>query len=218
MSIENYVFPIYREKAEGIDFKGNGFFVGNLFFTAEHVIMPDRHIFYGDPFIIIGNRKVVLTNKVELKYKSLLYDENDCASGHEDEDMTDFVVFKFADVEVNSPLNLATSLPVPGQQLRCDFYHNNKNLCSSQKIMNKFPLTLYYWETEGVVETPKKYFVGNFFGVRMKPSHPHQGSSGSPLYDNNNIVYGILHNGQDDFCGFYSAVHAHKLLKQLPMF
>ena len=52
----------------------------------------------------------------------------------------------------------------------------------------------------------------------MKPSHPHQGSSGSPLYDNNNIVYGILHNGQDDFCGFYSAVHAHKLLKQLPMF
>ena len=84
--------------------------------------------------------------------------------------------------------------------------------------MNKFPLTLYYWETEGVVETPKKYFVGNFFGVRMKPSHPHQGSSGSPLYDNNNIVYGILHNGQDDFCGFYSAVHAHKLLKQLPMF
>ena len=32
MSIENYVFPIYREKAEGLDFKGNGFFIGNLFF------------------------------------------------------------------------------------------------------------------------------------------------------------------------------------------
>ena len=189
--------------------------MGNLFLTAEHVIMPDRYISYGNPFIIIGNSRIMLTHKVELKYKSLQYDENGCASGYEDEDRTDFVIFKFADVEVNSPLRLATSLPVPGQHLRCDFYHNNKNLFySSQKIENQASLTLYYWETEGVVETQEEYFIGNFFGVRMNPSHPCKGSSGSPLYDDKNIVYGILHNGQDDLCGFYSASHAHQLLRQ----
>lgn len=50
----------------------------------------------------------------------------------------------------------------------------------------------------------------------MTPKHPIGGRSGSPICDGN-IVYGILHNGGEDLCGFYSSVHAHKLLcKYLP--
>jgi len=215
MSVKKYVFPIFRKREDGIDIKGNGFFVGNLFITAEHVVMPDKHIFYGEPYIIIGKQEIVLTNKVELKYKSLEYDDNDCCSGHEDSDRTDLCVYNLTEVEINSPLRLATSSPTPGQHLQCDFYHEKKDLSNpSQEMIIEKPLQLYFWETKAIVETEEQYFVGNFFGTRMKPHHPHQGSSGSPLYDKNNIVFGILHDGEDDFCGFYAAAHAYQLLRQ----
>ncbi len=215
MSIDKYVFPIFRKREGGIDMNGNGFFVGNLFFTAEHVIMPDKHIFYGEPYIIIRNQEIVLTNKVELKYKSLEYDDNDCCSGHEDNDRTDLCVFNLMGVEINSPLRLATSFPTPGQHLQCDFYHRIKDSSNPfYKTIIEEPIPLHYWETKAVVETDDKYFIGNFFGARMKPAHPKGGSSGSPLYDENNIVYGILHDGEEDFCGFYAAAHANQLLHQ----
>lgn len=220
MSVEKYVFPIFREIPEGIIFKGNGFFVGNLFFTAEHVIMPEEGTFYGETFIIIGDRKVLLSNKLDLNYKSLIYKENRLAEGHEDKDRTDFCVFDLADVGINSPLRLATSLPARGQHLQCDFYHHIKGSCiPSKKVKIEKPKLLYFWETKAIVESDDKCFVGNFFAARMNPSHPEVGnSSGSPLFDENNIVYGILHDGEGDFCGFYAAAHANQLLRQAQIF
>ncbi len=215
MNIEKYVFPIFQQRDDGtIDSIGNGFFSGNLFFTAEHVVMPSL-VAIGDPFIIIGNREIILTNKVELNYKSLDDDNEDHTYGHEDKDRTDFSVFILADIDINSPLRLATSFPARGQHLRCDFYHRIKDPFNpSHKKLNEESGHMYYWETTAIVESDEKYFVGNFFGAKMKPAHPKGGSSGSPLYDNNNIVYGILHVGKDDFCGFYAVAHANQLLRQ----
>ena len=107
----------------------------------------------------------------------------------------------------------ADSLPKYGQTLHSDFYNrlqvdNNKE----QKTVVINSQKMYIWETTGLV-WGEEGFCGNFFGATMKPKHPSGGSSGSPIYDGN-IVYGILHNGGDDFCGFYSSVHALKLLHQ----
>lgn len=222
MNVEKYVFPIFREIPEGTDFIGNGFFVGNLFITAEHVINPGKSASPDTscmPYIMIGDRQVSLTNKVELDYKSLEYDDEDHAFGHEDKDRTDLCVYILSDVDINSPLRLATSIPSPGQQLLCDFYHHRKDsLNPSQKEIQVNSRHLYYWETKAIVASDKNCFLGNFFGAQMKPTHPEGGSSGSPLFDNNNIVYGILHVGKEDFCGFYAAAHANQLLRQAQIF
>ena len=50
MKAIDYIFPIFEDAGgkEGIDLIGNGFFVGNLFITADHVVSDS----YFTPFII----------------------------------------------------------------------------------------------------------------------------------------------------------------------
>lgn len=38
MKIIDFIYPIFRDIQEGVDFIGNVFFAGDLFFTAEHVL------------------------------------------------------------------------------------------------------------------------------------------------------------------------------------
>ena len=155
----------------------------------------------------------MLRNKVNLSFKRITLNENNQMQGYEDEDSADIAAFGFDNLKISSPLILSDSLPKYGQTLHSDFYHrlqyeNNKE----QKSVVINAQKLYIWETTGLV-WGKEGFCGNFFGATMNPKHPSGGSSGSPIYDGN-IVYGILHNGGDDFCGFYSSTHALKLLRQ----
>jgi hypothetical protein len=216
-SIE-YIYPIIGEDRSPLlknhitqkAVIGNGFFVDNFFITAEHV----KNIKSSTKYILVDGREYYLNNLLNLPYKSLTYDKEGMPYGHEDIDSTDIAVYLFDNLEINSPLRLSDSLPERGQHLHCDFYHSIKDKSLTSQISEIVSsLNLYFWETSGVVESEDKYFVGNFFGARMTPAHPNRGSSGSPLYDGN-IVYGILHNGEENLCGFYSAAHALKLLRE----
>ncbi|MGN0233974.1 MAG: hypothetical protein ACI4B5_06100 [Bacteroidaceae bacterium] len=53
MKALDYIYPIFRDIEEGIDFIGNVFFAGNLFFTADHVLIPNDCIAGSDPYIIV---------------------------------------------------------------------------------------------------------------------------------------------------------------------
>lgn len=214
MKAIDYIYPIFEDAGgeEGVALTGNGFFVNDFFITADHIVSK----YYFTPFIIVNGTKLLLVddNKVELNYNSISYDGNDHPYGHEDDSKTDLAVFIFNNFSIKSPLRLSKSLPESKQELKCDFWHTIKDESNlSQESNNIGTLELYIWNTIGVVENNKEYFIGNFYGSRMTPSHPFKRSSGSPLYCDNN-VYGILHAGKDDLCVFYSAAHAHLLLNQ----
>lgn len=213
MNALDYTYPIFRDIDEGVDFIGNGFFVGDLFLTADHVLIPDEKIAGSNPYIIVNSSKYMLKNKVQLLFKKITLDEHGQMQGYEGGESADIAAFVFDDLKISSPLFLSDSLPEYGQTLHSDFYHrlqvgNNKE----QKTVVINSQKMYIWETTGLV-WGEEGFCGNFFGATMKPKHPSGGSSGSPIYDGN-IVYGILHNGGEDFCGFYSSTHALKLLRQ----
>lgn len=116
----------------------------------------------------------------------------------------DIVVYKVNGI--NSPLRLAEKLPMSGQQLSCNFYHK-KPLPEGNATNNH---QSFLWRTTGVVQefVPK---VPNFFIAKMEPRHPFKGSSGSPLFKGDK-VYGILHSGGDDICGFFATAYAVELL------
>jgi hypothetical protein len=214
----DYIFPIIGEDRSPLDKNlitqkniiGNGFFVKNYFITAEHV----KNIPSKTKYILVNGEKFFLNNLLDLPYKSLIINKDGKPYGHEDKNSTDLAVYLFDDLEMNSPLSFSDSPPERGQRLHCDFYHSMKDKTLPSQISEIVSsLHLYFWETSGVVETEDKYFVGNFFGARMTPAHPEGGSSGCPIYDGN-IVYGILHNGGENLCGFYSAAHALQLLRE----
>ena len=212
MTAIDYIFPIFEDAGgkEGVDLIGNGFFVGNLFITADHVVSDSYFV----PFIIVNGTKYNLEEscKIQLNYNSIIYDAEGHPYGHEDNSKTDLVVYRFENLIIESPLKLSENIPTYGQQLSCDFYHRIKDSANPSKACEfNYPIPLFAWETKGVVETDEKYFIGNFFGSRMSPIHPFKRSSGSPLYASN-IVYRILHAGGGDLCVFYSAAHALKTI------
>lgn len=213
MKTLDYIYPIFRDIEEGVDFIGNGFFAENLFLTADHVLKPNDCIAGSDPYIVVNSKKYVLRNKLNLDFKKITLNENIQMQGYEDEESADIAAFVLSNLDISSPLILSDSLPKYGQSLHSDFYHilqNENNKEQKSVIVNA--QKMYVWETTGVV-WGEEGFCGNFFGATMKPRHPGGGSSGSPIYDGY-IVYGILHNGGDDFCGFYSSIHALKLFRQ----
>ena len=213
MKIIDFIYPIFRDIQEGVDFIGNGFFTGDLFFTAEHVFIPNDGIVGSDPYIIVDNKKYVLRNKVNLSFKKITLNENNQMQGYEDEESADIAAFVFDNLKISSPLILSDSLPKYGQTLHSDFFHRlqDENNREQKSVVINAQKT-YIWETTGLV-WGEEGFCGNFFGATMNPKHPSGGSSGSPIYDGN-IVYGILHSGGEGFCGFYSSRHALKLLSQ----
>ena len=212
MNALDYTYPIFRDTDEGVDFIGNGFFVDDLFLTADHVLNSDDIISGSEPYIFVNGNKYLLQNKVKMCFKKITWD-NGQMYGHEDIESADIAAFTFNNLKISSPLIFSDTPPKYGESLHCDFYHtltdeNNKE----QKGVLINSKSLYLWETVGLV-LGEEGFCGNFFGAAMTPNHPRGGSSGSPICDGN-IVYGILHSGGEDLCGFYSSVHAHKLLCQ----
>lgn len=183
-----------------------------MFLTADHVLIPNDVLAGSDPYIYVNNNKYVLRNKVIMRLKKITQDENRQMQGYEDEESADIAAFIFDNLTVSSPLILSDIPPKYGQELHSDFYHRlNVEDNKEQKTIITNSQKLYLWETIGLV-WGKEGFCGNFFGATMQPKHPSGGSSGSPVYDGN-IVYGILHCGGEDFCGFYSSSHALQLLK-----
>lgn len=71
MKAIDYIFPIFEDAGgkEGIDLIGNGFFVGNLFITADHVVSDS----YFTPFIIIMVHNTILKRSLEYSSTTIVY-------------------------------------------------------------------------------------------------------------------------------------------------
>lgn len=170
--------------------KGNGFFVGDYFVTAAHVIAEANA-----PYINVNDQEIPLEQANAIIWQIMPMDSKE--EEYADTDNADVAIFHVPNAD--SPLQLSEKLPEPSTILYCNYHYHSK-LCESQGVVGD-----------------KDCFLGNFFGCRMTPIHPIEGgSSGSPLIKDN-IVYGILHAGDTSdtsICVFSSAAHALSLLRQ----
>ena len=214
MNTSDYIVPLFATcekesplnhciKINELCFVGNGFFVENYFITAAHVIREGI-----DHYFEWKNRRVELKDLELVEIRELEYDESGKPYGHHGSDKGDVAIFRFE--EVNSPLRLSDMTPQQGKMLHCDFYHMKP---SHQEEGNA---KTYFWRTEGQLVIEDDDPAENFFGMYMNPSHPEGGgSSGSPLFEENN-VYGILHGGgpieHPEVCVFNSASFIRRLL------
>lgn len=148
---------------------GCGVLVGHNFITAGHVIEESVN-----PRIKLGDDTIFLTNPI------IFHNDNN-AEGY------DIAVYNIS--EANSPLQLSSSLPISGDNLKS---------CSWRVI----PEGNEYIECNAVVKEQQE---GNYFycdtDVLLKT-----GSSGSPIFKEGKVI-GILARGQEGtpLCAFLSA-------------
>ena len=172
MDFKQYVIHII---SDNYNF-GCGVLVGHIFITAGHVIEESVN-----PRIKLSDNTIFLTNPI-------VFHNDNYAEGY------DIAVYNIS--EANSPLQLASSLPLSG---------DNLNSCSWRVI----PEGDEYLECNAVV---KELQEGNYFycdtDVLLKP-----GSSGSPIFKEGKVI-GILTKGQEGtpLCAFLSAKAILKIL------
>lgn len=174
-NIEIFIVPIIGQAQQGC-----GFFVGNYFITAGHVIeennCPLFVYFEGKEFILDKTKAVKICYSKELTT---------------DENTSDFAVFEFNDI--SSPLELADYEPVAGQELRFITYdtvvvnNDNPDLPAIFSTSDRIEKVI----SSAIVREEKQ---GKFFACDTK-SILKKGNSGSPLLDSNNRVVGILRGG-----------------------
>ena len=173
--IESFVVPIMGQAQQGC-----GFFVGNYFITAGHVLEESKL-----PLSIIYDGKQILLNEstaIEVNYsKELTGDESE----------TDFALFALNGI--NSPLKLADYKPSIGQELRCFTYDTVVYKDETPNIPAIFA------NREEIVTVDCKAVVreealGNFFACDIN-SILKKGNSGCPVIDSDNNVVGILRGG-----------------------
>ena len=173
MDFKQYVIHII---SDNYNF-GCGVLVGNSFITAGHVIEESVN-----PRIKLSDDTIFLTNPI-------VFHNDNYAEGY------DIAVYNIS--EANSPLQLASSLPLSGDNLKS---------CSWRVI----PEGNEYLECNAVV---KELQEGNYFycdtDVQLKP-----GSSGSPVFKEGKVI-GILAKGQEgtSLCAFLSAKAILKILR-----
>ena len=203
---QSYIYPIFSREEVGsaglskdviADIRsvidticGNGFFVGDYFVTAAHVISAVNY-----PFIKMNGQEITLKQTDAIVWRIMSEDPKE--EEYRNTNNADVAIFHVPNV--GSPLQFSEKLPEPSTILSCN-YHCHSKFCESQGVVGD-----------------KDFFLGNFFGCQMSPIHPTEGgSSGSPLIKDD-IVYGILHAGDTSdtsICVFSSAAYALHLLRQ----
>lgn len=173
--IESFIVPIMGQAQQGC-----GFFIGNYFITAGHVIEESKHplsVRYGGINYVLDKSKAV---KICCS-KKLTTDESDA----------DFAIFSVDGV--NSPLKLANYKPIQGQELCCITYNTIVTKDETPAIPAIFAVKE---EIERIVTTAivRQEILGNFFACDTKTILK-KGNSGSPLIDTEKRVVGILRGG-----------------------
>ena len=156
--------------------EGVGFFVGDHLITAAHVICK------GQPFIVMNDKKCYLAKEdarlLELYNENSTYDNG-----------LDIAVFSFNGI--NSPLKFShTSVDVGAQLVSRAFFRH---------YSEEFGDALSVEETSGIVTE----VMGNFFKCDLNRIL-RSGSSGSPVFSNDEVV-GIL-------CGNYETDPENRIL------
>lgn len=174
---ELYVVPIMGQAQQGC-----GFFVGNYFITAGHVIEEsdsNLSIQYNGKMMILDKNKAI-----KVCYSKELTDSSNCL---------DYAIFAVEGVD--SPLKLAGYKPKLGNILHCITYdtvvtkdeiHGIPTIfANKEQILKK--------ETNAVV---REESLGNFFACNTD-SILKKGNSGSPLFDSQDKIVGILRGGTE---------------------
>lgn len=175
---------------------GNGFIINNYFITAAHVISKAGN----NTFIKIGAAEIPLSKEKMVFYKEVPIDgaddtipEKDKEDVFNDKSTTDIAIFRIDGL--TSPLMLADKVPCGGDSMKSYFYKREK-----------------WFEADAIVG--EEWFYGNFFGCTFGSIRPNVGCSGSPLIKDN-IVYGILHGGNEDchgVCLYANSAHVNNFL------
>ena len=175
MELEQFVLPIFDVLGSQC---GCGFFVGNHFITAGHVVLECNL-----PLIIFYKRKKLQLNSdnlINLKYEKKVTTDIKCG---------DIAIFALEDI--NSPLVLADYIPTYGRKLIC--------ISFDTIVLNSDPNSSIFENNEKIsmvktIASVREEQQGNFFACNTE-SILHKGNSGSPLIDSDNRVVGILHGG-----------------------
>ncbi len=192
MNREDYISFIDGGLSDGV-----GFFIGNLFITAGHVINDN-----GIHTINVNGRKV------ELKKSDAIY--LNCAEfDRVCRDIPDLAIFKFKDV--NSPLILANDSLTEGLCLdniskRRTVLHNETNGISSIFTQTE---TIKTHICKGVVVSHDADYWECHTDSLLR-----RGDSGSPFMKGNS-VYGVLVGGEPGTikCAFLSAERIFKIIE-----
>lgn len=178
--MENFVTHIYDQTPIGC-----GFFVGNYFITAGHVIDAGK-----SPRISYNGKEYRLKESDAIKI---------CRMNETNRDPNgfDYAIFKLDNI--NSPLKIAKYKPTHKQEFLCTVY--NHKVCKNEDMYEN--ATNIFERIDSINEQIEKLTTsvtvtdeheGNFF-VCESTDILQQGNSGSPLYDKDNNVVGILHGG-----------------------
>lgn len=173
--ISNFIVPIMGQAQQGC-----GFFVGNYFITAGHVIEESTKplsVKYEGRDHILDKR-----NAIKICYSEQLTT---------DEDAADFAIFEVCGV--NSPLKLASYKPIQGQKLCCITYDTIVTKDETSVLPTIFAVSERI-ERVVVKANVREETLGNFFACDTKPILK-KGNSGSPLLDADSNVVGILRGG-----------------------
>jgi hypothetical protein len=193
MDIEKFTLPIKGQAQCGC-----GFFVGNHFITAGHVVLecnlPLEIWFNGDKY------QLEFDNLAKIVYTKELTENCYCG---------DFAVFAFENI--NSPLVLADYIPTTGQKLNCITYDTIVSKSGSMPSIFATDEEIMKVKTTATVREEQQ---GNFFACDTD-TILHKGNSGSPLIDTNNRVVGILHAGTQipECCVFQNTISIKQFMK-----
>lgn len=159
LETDKYIVPIFNlDNTDGI-----GFFVGNYFVTAGHVVLT------GSPFIFLKGKQYWLEKEKALLLKTL-------ESESTFENGLDIAVFYIE--AIDSPLEFS-NIPVSvGTELtsRCSFRHYSEEFGEA-------------WSIERIPGRVS-HEMGNFFKCDLSRTL-HEGSSGSPILLDDKVI-GIL--------------------------
>lgn len=174
--IKNWVFHVDCGTGNGVS-DGCGVLVGNLFFTAGHVI---EHAVTASVYIDHESHQLRKEDAVFYSF----YDKEEF-----DPKGSDIAVFKLEGVEP-SPLTLREDAPIVGEELISVSFRRPskraKELFGYASNDDEFELVAC---DARVVELSNNFFACEM-SVVLKP-----GSSGSPVIDTVGRVVGILHGG-----------------------
>ncbi len=159
LETDKYIVPIFNLDNTG----GIGFFVGNYFVTAGHVVLT------GNPFIFFKGKQYWLEKEKALLLKTL-------ESESTFENGLDIAVFYIE--AIDSPLEFSNILVSVGTELtsRCSFRHYSEEFGEA-------------WSIERIPGRVS-HEMGNFFKCDLSRTL-HEGSSGSPILLDDKVI-GIL--------------------------
>ena len=175
---EKFILPI-----ESVAHAGCGFFVGDLFVTAGHVVVNNEL-----PLTIYFEGKSIKLDKSNLLFAQ--YADNEANP----EANVDCAVFRIEGV--NSPLKLADYRPKPGVSYTC-YAFNDEVIKNNQPgvpaIFASFDQIVPISTSVSVLDKAE----GKFFGCESVEILQ-RGNSGAPLIADDGTVVGILHGGVPD--------------------